>query len=168
MGHETMAYLWLRLRRENIFETLFHDFPDMNFATFVREFSQAGLSWNGMVVRRKGDEVVEHMGVFSLSQMVRSERLKRALASFALFRDYWNQRDSDEAGHAGIAYAFDVVGLDVLGGVTPKANRAALSFIHRLGFESVGEVPGFVLYNGERTSAVVSYLDATKWRLRNG
>lgn len=151
----TLPGLWTRLRDEGIFELFFHDHPDLTFGQFVKALSE-GDTLIFMVAKKFADGRMEHMGMATLGQMLDTKLTKRAIAGFLFFKDYWNHRDADEAGGKILDHWFDVVGLDTIGGLTPKHNRPALAYIHRLGFVSVGEIPNWSILKGKVSAAVVS------------
>lgn len=157
IGEIMLPGFWKRLHDEGIFELFFHDHPDMSFGEFVKSLSQpndlifmVGKSWS--------DGRLEHMGMATLSQILDNILTKRAVAGFLFFKDYWNHKDADEAGRKVISVWFNELKLTMIAGLTPKMNRPALAYIHRLGFLSVGELPNFCTFKGKAVAAVISYL----------
>jgi len=157
LGSVRLPVFWQRLHEEGIFELFFHDHPDMSFSRFVRSLTQPddlifmiGKSWS--------DGRIEHMGMATLSQILDNSLTKRAVAGFLFFKAYWNHRDADEAGRKVISMWFNELKLKTIAGLTPKVNRPALAYIHRLGFVSIGEMPDFCLFKGRSVPATVSYL----------
>lgn len=162
IGEVFLPGLWKRLRDEGIFDVFFHDYPDTNFAGFVKALS-APDSLIFMVAKQWADRQIEHMGMVTLGQVLDTKLTKRGVAGFLFFKQYWNHKDADEAGHKVLEYWFDTLGLDVVGGITPKLNRPALAYIHRLGFVSIGDIPHFSTIKGHESPATVSYLTRELW-----
>lgn len=161
-GEIFLPGLWKRLHDEGIYELFFHDHADMNFGAFVKALSSPDALLF-MIAKTNADGSLEHMGIATLGQILDTKLTKRGVAGFLFFKKYWNHRDADDAGHKVLEYWFDKLGLDVIGGVTPKLNRPAIAYIHRLGFVSIGEIPHFCVLKDHESPAIVSYLTRELW-----
>lgn len=90
-----------------------------------------------------------------LTDVQESETLKKGVGAFAFFREYWNPRITEQFGSMCLGQWFNVVGMDLVYGITPTPNRLARRFCQRLGFEYTAEIPGFTSYKGHTVGARV-------------
>jgi RimJ/RimL family protein N-acetyltransferase len=167
-GEILLPGLWKRLHDEGVFEMFFHDFPELTFGQFVQVLSNPTERMDVIVEQDEAGNIIDTVGLSLLTQIVEKPEMKRGVGNFLLFRKYWDGKASLEIGDTILANWFDHLGMDVIAGVTPKMNHAALKYIHRLGFQSVGEIPDFCLYRGQRCPAVVSHMSRVEWRVKNG
>ena len=145
-------------------DIFFHEDPGMPFAKFVRQFVPAEGELVLMIVQRdSNDTVVDHLGFAMLNGVVLTEAVHRGIAHFCFFERFWNGRDSVAGAKAVLNHFFNVCGMDVLVGIIPKPNRPALAFIHRLGWQTVGEIPGATVFKGQRCASVINYLGREDW-----
>ena len=165
-GEILLPGVWKQLHDEGIFEMFFHDHPDMTFGQFVQVLSNPAEMVEFVCEVDADGNVQKAAAITMLTQITKTDVLRRAVGNFLLFRDYWNHKDSDEIAQVILKHWFVEVQLDVIVGVTPKANRAAVQFIHRAGFTSIGEIPLFTSYKGSLSPGVVSTQTFKEWDAR--
>lgn len=165
-GEILLPGVWKQLHDEEIFEMFFHDYPDMTFGQFVAVLSRPDESVEFVCEVDEAGNIVKAAAIAMLTQITKTATLNKAIGNFLLFRDYWNHHDSDEIGEVILRRWFVDMQLDVIVGVTPKANVAAIRFIRRVGFEQVGEIPRFCSYKGEVVPGVVSAQTFKEWDMR--
>lgn len=156
--------LWKRMHDDGTFEMFYHEDPKMNFTQFGASLAAPGKRVQLVIGHDVQGTAVEHAGVVMLTDILDCPQTKRAAGNFMFFKEYWNRRDSLMLGHAVIRHWFEEMKFDVIVGVTPKQNRAAVLFIHRLGFQQIGEMPAFTVYKGQRCPAVVNHMTIERWR----
>ena len=67
---------------------------------------------------------------------------------WALRGEYWGRGYATEIGHAGLAYAFEVIGVDAVVSCTVRHNLRSLAVMERLGMRYAGEVSSRGLMEG--------------------
>ena len=167
-GEVILPGIWKRLHDEKIFGMFFHDRPDITFGQFVNALSV--LTEKVEVICELDDDgvIVDSAALTILTQIMVTPLIKRAIGNFLLFRKYWNGDDSIDIGRIGLRHWFTDFGLDIIVGTTPKLNRAALAYVHRLGFTSIGEIPDFASYKGQKCPTIISHLTKAEWERLNG
>lgn len=145
---------WLRLVDDGLAEHVFHDASVGDEDEFIAFAGAPGRAF--YAVYSGGDPAA----LFWLDGRAgRSARIH-----FAVLREFFGS-PARVIGFYVTDWLLSVTGsdgrplIDVLVGVTPATNRAALAFVRDLGFTVLGEVPHAApLTGGRSTGAVVSYL----------
>lgn len=161
-----MPGLWKRMHDDDTFKMFFHEGPEMSFVQFGAALTNP-LERLQIVVGHDADGTAkEHAGLLILNHILVTEKVKRAVGNFLFFREYWNRHDTDDLARAVLNHWFGVLDFDVISGITPRQNRAAIQFIKRAGFQIVGDVPMFTTYDGEPSASAVSYMTRKMWQER--
>ena len=159
-GERILPGLWQRLHDEGIFETFFHDWPEMTFGQFVVALSNP-LDRVSVVCEIDGaDAIIDTAGIGLLTQVCQTATLHRALGNFLFFKRYWGP-ESKVIGRTLLDSWY--ADFDIIAGTTPAANHRAIHFIRSLGFREVGSIPDFAMYQGERCASVVSSQTRREW-----
>lgn len=146
--------LWFRLVDDGLLRHVFHDGSVTDAEGFIAFAGETGRAF--YAVYADGDPAA----LFWLDGRAgRSARIH-----FAVLRGFFGS-PARIIGFYVTDWLMSVTGsdglplLDVLVGVTPKTNRAAVRFIRDLGFTVLGEIPhASPLMAGRATGAVVSYI----------
>lgn len=159
---KVLAEGYLRFEQEGTLDSIFHQGPSTltNFLTqFVKE-QQAILTF------LKGNQ---HIGFawFNYLSTIGNSKAKKAEAGMAFFRKT-HPRDALLACAMGTDWVFEELNVDVMFGVTPEKNKAAVKFFKRLGRDFYGPIPLFTCFpdgNGgyEPCGAYVSAMTRGKW-----
>lgn len=102
-------------------------------------------------------------GLAWLTNIEETETLKKGIGAFAFFREYWNPRITEQFGRMCLSQWFNVVGMDLVYGITPAPNRLARRFCQRVGFSYTAEIPEFVSYKGKTVGARIGTLSKQKF-----
>jgi RimJ/RimL family protein N-acetyltransferase len=153
--------LWKRMHDDGTFAMFFHEGPEMSFVQFGTVLASSRIQ---LIIGHDSEGTAkEHAGLLMLDHILINENVKRAVGNFMFFREYWHRHDSLEIGHAVLDHWFLNMGFDVIAGITPRANRAAVQFIKRLGFQIVGDVPNFTMYEGKQCASATSFMTREMW-----
>jgi hypothetical protein len=155
--------LWKRMHDDGTFGMFFHEGPDMSFIQFGAVLTNPGSRIQVIVGHDAEGNAKEHAGMLMLDHILMNDTVKRAVGNFLFFKEYWHRHDSLEIGHAVMAHWFFNMGFDVIAGITPRANRAAIAFIKRLGFQVVGDIPDFTTYDGKVSASATSFMTKDMW-----
>lgn len=159
-GEIVLPALWKQLHEEQTFDTFFHDFPEMNFGTFVRVLSEPDEQVHAVCLI-ENDAIVDVCAIAMLTDLRVTEKVKRGLGNFLLFKKYW---DSDQSVKiAALILDSWFAHLNTVAGVTPALNLRAVRFIEKMGFTLLGEIPGFASYRGESCGSITSYQTKSMW-----
>lgn len=164
-GEVMLPGLWKQLHDEGVFDMFFHDRPDLTFGQFVAALSDPAESLNAVVELDPTGNIVALAALSLLTQIFTTPLVRKGMGNFLLFKKYWDHRESTVIGKIILSNWFGdtELNLGVVAGVTPKLNRAALSFVHRMGFKSCGEIPDFCSYLGELCPGVVTRMTRAEW-----
>lgn len=77
---------------------------------------------------------------------------------WALRGEHWGQGYASEIGRAGLAHAFDVLGVRAVVSCTDRNNERSRAVMERIGMRSVGEIGGDGAIDGEEVPLAVSVL----------
>lgn len=152
---DTLVTLYYRLKQEDLYDTVFHDNPDMDLYGFMNFFSTPSvmLSLCSLV---EGEQVQDIAGMAWLVGPEQFGTRKRGLGSFVSFRDYHQPALTDQMGRMVLQYWLDYLGTDVVVGMTPAENQLAVRFIKRLGFEELFRMPEYSNFRGRICDTVVT------------
>lgn len=89
---------------------------------------------------------------------------RKASFGFTFFRQFWGKSEIGEISKLAIRWWFTECRIDVLYGATLSFNRAARLFAIRMGFTSVGNMPGFFIRDGEMLDAHLVCLRKSDWK----
>jgi RimJ/RimL family protein N-acetyltransferase len=160
--------LWKRMHDDGTFGMFFHEGPDMSFVQFGAFLTRTDERVQLVIGHDSEGTAREHAGMVVLQHILYTDAVKRAVGNFLFFHEYWNRHDTMDLGRAVLDHWFGTMGFDVIAGVTPRANRAAITFIKRLGFQVVGDVPSFTLYDGKPCASATSFMTKQTWIARKG
>ncbi len=155
--------MWKRMHDDGTFGMFFHEGPEMSFVQFGAILASPADKVQLIIGHDANGDAKEHAGMVILNHVFVNDQVKRAVGNFMFFREYWHRHDSMELGRAVMDHWFLTMGFDVIAGLTPRANRAAIQFIKRLGFQVVGDVPGFTTYEGKPSASVTSFMTREMW-----
>jgi hypothetical protein len=159
--------LWKRMHDDGTFGMFFHEGPEMNFCQFGAIIASVMDRKVQLVIGHDAEgTAIEHAGLLMLEHILYNDTVKRAVGNFLFFHEYWHRQDSLQLGHAVLNHWFGVMDFDVIAGVTPRGNRAAIAFIKRLGFQIVGDIPGFTIYDGKPCASASSFMTREMWAAR--
>lgn len=155
--------LWKRMHDDGTFNMFFHEGPEMNFCQFGAVLAAPCDKVQLVIGHDAEGNAKEHAGVVILMHILYNDVVKRAVGNFLFFKEYWHRADSYQLGMAVLDHWFGNMKFDVIAGVTPRANRAAIQFIKRLGFQIVGDIPNFTMYEGKQCASVSSFMTREMW-----
>jgi len=155
--------MWKRMHDDGTFGMFFHEGPEMSFVQFGAILASPADKVQLIIGHDANGDAKEHAGMVILNHVFVNDQVKRAVGNFMFFREYWHRHDSMELGRAVMDHWFLTMGFDVIAGLTPRANRAAIQFIKRLGFQVVGDVPNFTVYEGKPSASVTSFMTREMW-----
>lgn len=160
--------LWKRMHDDGTFAMFFHEGPEMNFVQFGAFLTHSDERVQLIIGHDEEGNAKEHAGILVLRNIFISDQVKRAVGNFLFFREYWDRHDTQQLGQAVLDHWFGTMGFDVIAGVTPRTNRAAIAFIKRLGFQLIGDVPNFTLYDGKPSASATSFMTKAMWQAHKG
>lgn len=156
--------LWKRMHDDGTFNMFCHELPDMNFMQFVNVLTTKSYCRIQLVIGHDEEGTAkEHAGIVILDNILYNDHTKRAMGNFAFFKEYWHRNDSLQLGKAVMDHWFNNMKFDVISGLTPRNNRAAISFIKRLGFQILGDLPTFTTYEHKVSNSAISFMTAEMW-----
>jgi hypothetical protein len=162
---DTLVEVYNKLKKEDLFSIVFHDNPKLDLNSFIKFFSSpvVTLSFFCQIV----DGVEDLSGMCWLSDSYTAEdKVKKANGNFVFFRKYQLPNITKEFGEMALEFWLNVMSYNIITGITPALNRAALIYIKRLGFIEAGRISNYVTYNGNICDGVITYI--SKERYKNG
>lgn len=160
--------LWKRMHDDGTFKMFFHEGPEMNFCQFGAILASPSERVQLVIGHDAEGNAKEHAGLLILTHILANDVVKRAVGNFLFFHEYWNHHATMDLGRAVLDHWFGKMEFDVIAGTTPRANRAAISFIKRLGFQIIGDIPDFTMYEGVRCASANSFMTRDMWTKRKG
>lgn len=163
---DTLVILYNRLKAEGLYEIVFHENPSMSLLAFMNFFSEPGCLLQVCSIT-DGQRFVDTAGMSWVCELTSCDGvLNRAVGSFVFFRDYQKPIYTDQFGEEILKYWFDILGLHTVVGITPSRNRAARSYVKRLGFKEVGIAESYTSLGGMVDDGVMNIM--TRERFKTG
>jgi len=161
---DALIQLYQRLKKEGLFEIVFHEQPNMPLLQFMNFFSGPNTLLQ-ILSTVKDNQVVDTVGMTWLTDLSTcSGLMQKAIASFVFFKDYQSPMYTDQLAKIVLEYWFDWLKLDIIIGMTPETNRAALLYAKRIGLKEIGRIPSFTTLSGEIVGGVVTYMTKDQYR----
>ena len=156
---EVLVGLYHRLHDENLWPIVFHEDGGCTLLSFMNFFSSGKALLQIMAMVNNDGSIVDIVGMAWLGDIVVCGGiLTKGTGSFVFFQDFQRPAYTDQFGEILIEYWFEVLGLDVIFGVTPEPNRTALIYVKRAGFKEVARIPNYTTFKGEVVTGVVTSL----------
>lgn len=160
ISDDDLGKVYCGLKEQGTFPRVFYEY-DLSLREFLVALSEPIRATLGCYLARDGT-----LQIMGLSWLNRNETLRndyrRGDAAMCFLRGQPIER-LEMFGKMAISWAFDKVGLDVLTGSTPAANRAAILFSKRLGFDVVGPIPAATVFDGKPCDIFMSSITREKW-----
>jgi len=147
LSHADMLDLHVLLHEQRLLRTVFYDGgckTPAEFCTFVRRQDSAFFA---IYDRAETPAAIWWLDTFTG---------RAACINFCVFRDFF--RRAVDIGNFVLDYCLggDDPYLDVLYGITPRVNKAALSLIDKIGFKRLAELPSVCNFHGRVVSGVLT------------
>lgn len=107
-----------------------------------------------------------YAGIAWLTELAFMETHERAVVAFGFFRNFWEPKQTRRFGRICLSQWFNLMGFDLLYGMTPKLNRVAQRFSKAMGFRYVATLPEFTCYQGKRCDALVCQQTREEFNMR--
>jgi RimJ/RimL family protein N-acetyltransferase len=168
LQEDALIHLYKRLKEEGLWDIVFHESHDLSMLEFMNYFSKPTCLLQILCIVKDG-VIVDFAGMAWVSEISTcAGAMTRALGSFLFFKLYQKPMYTDQFAEIILGYWFEKLGLDVIVGVTPEPNRAALVYVKRAGFTEVGRIPGYTTFNGEAVSAVITAMTKQQYKALSG
>lgn len=164
INEETLISIYKRLKAEDLWDLVFHEDSGVTVLKFMNFFS-SGSALLQVLAITNGEGYIEPVGMSWISDITTcSGILTRGVGSFLFFREFQKPMYTDQFSEMILEYWFECLGLDVILGVTPEPNRAALIYVKRAGFREVGRLPSYTTFNNEVVTGVVTSMTKQEYR----
>jgi RimJ/RimL family protein N-acetyltransferase len=159
---QDLVDIFNRLKAEDLYETVFHDNPGMNLLDFMSFFSMPSVMLQ-IIHNVEGDRILDMMGIAWLAAVEQYGDRQRAVGSFCVFKNYQKQVLTQAMAQLTFGYWFEALKMDIVVGMTPAANLAAVRFIKRIGCVEACRIPNYSHLRGTITDCVITYMDKEKY-----
>lgn len=147
LTHEEILAVHTKLHEQGLLRAVFYDGTCRTPKEFV-QFMRNPATINYVVY----DEETEPAAIWWLADFSGAA----ARINFCVFRDFFPDALDIGKNVCYICLGGEKPYLRALYGVTPKCNRAALSFIEKLGFRRLAELPHAIDFNGRTVPGVLT------------
>ncbi len=156
-----LAHHYERFEREGLLPLIFHEGQQSLFG-FLKEYLNPNTYTLGAYVVTDSGWAAAGMGWINRLAPV-GDRFVQADVGHAFFREHWHGNRAVRCAQMMIEWGWDNLQIDVLRGVTPAANRAAVIFAHKLKFQVVGPVEAGCDWQGQLAPAHISTMSRQMW-----
>lgn len=168
IGEDLLAAAYLMMKHDGLLETVFYESVPPLWL-FLSWATNPNSKFIGCFVRPTLDvDAVEMAGLGWLWQMGGVPGAMKAETGMVFLKKWQHSGIPVELAEKMLDCSFGPLGRDVLYGVTPVRNRAALLFSRKLGFKQTEPLPKYGSWHGEPTDIVMSYLEKGTWLEKKG
>ncbi len=165
---EALMLLYNRLKEQDLWDTVFHESPGMSLLEFMNFFSNGNCLLQILCIV-DGSTIVDIAGMSWIADITVCQNiLTRAVGSFLFFQEYQKPMYTDPFSEMILGYWFEVLKMDLVVGVTPEPNRAALIYVKRAGLKEVGRLPNYTTYKGAIVTGVVTSMTKQEYQQLSG
>jgi RimJ/RimL family protein N-acetyltransferase len=162
---EALISLYKRLKAEELWDIVFHEDSGLTLLKFMNFFSTGNALLQVLTLVDDNGIIVDAVGMSWVADIiVCGNILTKGVGSFLFFKDYQKPMYTDQFSEMILEYWFDVLGLNLVVGVTPEPNRAALIYVKRAGFKEAGRIPGYTTFKGEVVTGVITSMTKQDYR----
>lgn len=164
---DVLIGLYKRLKEEGLWEIVFHEDTGVTLLKFMNFFS-SGSALLQILAISDGSTIVDFAGMSWIADInVCSGVLTRGVGSFVFFKEYQKPHFTDQFGEMILEYWICHLKINTILGVTPEGNRAAISYVKRLGLKEVGRLPEYTTFMGSAVDGVVTAMTQGEFLGRN-
>lgn len=143
--------IYRKLNQQDILPDLFHE-RILTQEEFVK-LAQDSLFYVFMNL-----ETSEYVGIAWLTDVNIQGMPKKAAGNIAFFAEYQVPEVTEIFGKMVLDHWFNIVGLELVYGLTPKSNLPAQQYARRLGMKYQCSLPGFTSRRGEISDGMIFVL----------
>jgi RimJ/RimL family protein N-acetyltransferase len=158
VSDDLLAYAYMRFDREGLLPYLFYEGPSPGVKWFLDTFTDPKMDVLGCFERGADGKLTLAGLTWFNSKTHVAKVFTRSECGQGFFRDYHDRDHTCRWARLSARYAFKFLKVDIIYGTTPVKNRAAVIAAKRTGFQVVGELPMYTLWEGEPCAAVISCL----------
>ena len=165
---DVLLALHKRLKEEDLWDTLFHEDAGVSLLGFMNFFSTDKTLLQILSVVKE-DGTTDLAGMAWVSELCKCGGvLSRGEISFLFFRDYQSPSFTDRFGDMILEFWFEILGLDVVMGITPEPNRPARIYVKRVGGTECGRIPNWTTFKGNVVAGVITSITKEDYRKNAG
>lgn len=163
---ELLAFAYMRFKQEGLLPILFYE-KDYTLIEFVQKYMEPATSTLACMIfpGGKADEP-KLAGIGWINDLTRMGlNHARANCGMAFFRGFSEPDILVRFAQIMIEWAFDILAIDALHGVTPAPNRAAVLFSRKCGFQQVGPLEAGTVWQGKLCDVYLSSMSKERWKM---
>lgn len=163
---ELLAYTYMRFKNEKLLDILFYE-REYSLLEFVKKYMEDSTSTLACMIWPNGkSEDAQLAGIGWINEFTKlGLNHARANCGMAFFRGFSEPDILVRFAQIMIEWAFDILAIDALHGVTPAPNRAAVMFSRKCGFQVVGPLEAGTTWRGKLCPIYLSGMAKTRWKL---
>jgi RimJ/RimL family protein N-acetyltransferase len=155
-NEEALIAIYKRLKAEDLWDIVFHEDAGVTLLKFMNFFCE-GRALLQILAITDAKGYIEPIGVSWVGDITTCAGiLTRGIGSFLFFKEYQKPMYTDQFSEMILDYWFNALKLDIIVGVTPEPNRAALIYVKRAGFKECGRIPKYTTFKGEAVTGIIT------------
>lgn len=160
---EAMAYMYSRFKREQLLDILFYE-KSYTLLEFLNYYLHKDTSTLACFQKKKQGDELEICGMGWLNDVTElGPNHARATCGMAFFRGFAEPDYLVRFAQMMIEWAFDHLPIDALHGFTPAKNVPAVRFSKKIGFQVLGPLEGYTVWQGELADVYISSMTKSRW-----
>ncbi len=157
---DTLNLIYRKLVAEDILPDLVHE-KGISEEDFVRFVDEDTLPY--LFVDLTTNQIA---GIAWYDAVEEGDCLRKARGSFAFFKEYWHPTVTEAFGLMFLSHGFNVLGYDVIYGITPASNKLAKRYCERIGMVYQSTIPNFTSRRGELTDSMICTMTREQFNAR--
>lgn len=160
-----LAQAYLRMLEEGTLSTVFYESAP-TLRDYLNDYMTAGRRVTLSCFRLVSGKQPELCGLGWAFNAVRMGDKFKAEVGMWFARRQTRQSENLKFGQMMLECFFTQHNIDVIFGFTPEANKLALRYSQKLGFDLIGPVPDMCSWNGALAPGWISHLAKSQWTER--
>lgn len=157
-----LGLIYRRLASEDILSDLVPE-SDLSEQEFV-QFANGPALLNLFLDLESG----RYAGLAWITDIEEGRLIKKGCASVAFFKDWWKPRVTEQFGKICLSQWFEALDFNIVYGMTPTSNVAAMRYSRRIGFQYEALLPKFTSRRGVVVDAAICVIRKDRFRQLNG
>ncbi len=152
-----MVSLYQRMQQQDLVNLIFPGMGITHLHKFIA-FVNTHPFLVGFVRNPATGEIVDTAGFGYITESDGVDGARKAAFGFGFFKEWHGTKEVRSLGWFFLAFWMKNLKIDVLFGMTLKANRLARNFSYNFGFRGHADIPKLFFRNGELQDATIMYL----------
>lgn len=162
-AEDFLAWLWKRMKADDLVDLYFPGQSDTGFTSLVEMFSKpTGAAL--FKLNNDSDQWNERIPGFITWSVAQFGNAPVLIAGFIFFKDFWDGHTTTACGRAAFDFWFRETKAEIVLGLCPSLHIVAQRYNKRVGLREMMRLPNCALFKGAECDAIVYGISRADWQ----